>query len=298
MRSYYPAIMDEVRMKYGTMVPEDGYKTNVQPLESVRVKKAKNVPQSYSEFDDYYEDHSHQEDPIFESESSFSDSESWNPTYKRFEEWETLTGQFFKDYLNAKTVAGKTCSLCDNPASVLCQTCVLSRPFCFSHAKIHSESLQHQMINKDGTYLGADGPGEGERDTGIVLISCNGWRYTELSAQSVAQSGIWFPMTPTRPTVYVKFDAMEMAKELMTTAMLSVELIMNYMEKCMSVPPPAKWRQFFGEALRRFSILTTLVKRGATVDEMILRSTDQSKISCIACFSKRMHVKGTVIHVR
>ena len=78
---------------------------------------------------------------------------------------------------------------------------MLSRPFCLEHGRSHGEKFQHQISTKDGTYLGDDGPGQ--KDTKKVLVSLEGWRYTDLAQEHLIESGLWFPMTPSRSTVFV-----------------------------------------------------------------------------------------------
>ena len=95
----------------------------------------------------------------------------------------------------------------------------------------------------------ADRPYIDEKDVGRVLMSHDGCRYTDHDL--LIEDGIWLPMTPSRSTVFLHYKLMKLAQELMLTAMLSIDMIINIVEKLMLTPPPIKWRQFFGKALRR-----------------------------------------------
>ena len=127
------------------------------------------------------------------------------------------------------TLAGKKCTICDNPATLICQIYVLARSFCIVHGKVHGDNLWHQLSKSEGTYMEADRPYIDEKDVGRVLMSHDGCRYTDHDL--LIEDGIWLPMTPSRSTVFLHYKLMKLAQELMLTAMLSVDMIINIVEK-------------------------------------------------------------------
>ena len=76
-------------------------------------------------------------------------------------------------YVKYMTLAGEKCTICDNPATLLCQICVLARSFCSVHGEVHGDNLWQQLSKSDGTYMGADRPDidEKDKDFGRVLMS-------------------------------------------------------------------------------------------------------------------------------
>lgn len=241
-----------------------------------------------------YSEDEYEENPVADS--------SQNRTYtekvtSRVQQWaRNFATYLFDNFLKSKTVAGKRCSVesCVESSAARCRTCVSSCWFCSDHAKTHCEDLFHILTKADGTYIGSENSSTSARSTNIVLISHGGWIFDELrNSKKILEEGIWFPLTPERPTVFVHLELMEAASQLYSGTMISSESIVKFVESFFSIPPPLKWRANFGEALKQYSALKIMVNHGKTATDF-MNGQISCRTYCPACFASAEDT-GTVI---
>lgn len=85
------------------------------------------------------------------------------------------------------------------------------------------------------------------------MINRGGWFYDNHRAKDqILAEGIWFPLSPSRPSVFVHLDLMNDAAVLMSECSLGAGMIVKFIEKSFSTPPPERWRRNFFEALKHY----------------------------------------------
>ena len=101
------------------------------------------------------------------------------------------------------------------------------------------------------------------------MIKRGGWFYDyHRTKDQIIAEKIWFPLSPSRSSVFVHLDLINDAAVLLSECLLSAEMIVKFIEKSFSTPPPERWRRNFFESLKHYMAWKLQIKHGNAEDHI------------------------------